>query len=192
MVQSPTKENHIEQDTQDTQVCVQLPFGYLKGQRIHNLSVPVVDLHHSKKVQNWTQSARFLSLGLHRGEKSSSSTCWQCSSQYRPGGSWLSFPPGLIADSCLTGIYQYHQVHFCKAALQLLGSQPVLVPNVIPPQGQDLAFPFVDLHEILFCPLLQPVKVHLNGGIPIWCVTFPPSFDPSANMLRVQPVPQSR
>lgn len=37
----------------DTQGCVQLSFGRLKGQRIHKLSVPVVDLHHRKKVQNW-------------------------------------------------------------------------------------------------------------------------------------------
>lgn len=40
----------------------------------------------------------------------------------------------------------------------------VLVPGVILPQVQDLAFPFPELHEISVVLFFQPVNVPLVGG----------------------------
>lgn len=53
------------------------------------------------------------------------------------------------------------QVLFCRAALQLGSSQPVLV-RVVPPQVQDFALSLVEHCEILVSPFLQPVKLPLD------------------------------
>ena len=47
---------------------------------------------------------------------------------------------GQLAD------HQEPKALLCRAALQLFGPQCVLVHEVIPPQVQDFAFPFVELH----------------------------------------------
>lgn len=39
--------------------------------------------------------------------------------------------------------------------------QYILVYGVIPPQGQDFSFPFVELHDIHVGPFLQHVEVPL-------------------------------
>lgn len=68
-------------------------------------------------------------------------------------------------------VHQHSQSHFCKCFLA--GLYPVLVRRVIPPLGQDLAFPFVKLHEIALCPFLQPDRIPLNGSTtPIFPVKF--------------------
>ena len=61
--------------------------------------------------------------------------------------------------------YQYPQVLLCKAALNPVLPQPVLILGIAPTQVQDLALGLVELHEVHVGPLLQPVKVPL-GGIP--------------------------
>lgn len=49
--------------------------------------------------------------------------------------------------------------------------QTALVPEVIPPQGQDMAFPCVELHEVSVGPLLQPVKVLMSGITTSWPIS---------------------
>ena len=46
--------------------------------------------------------------------------------------------------------------------LQLVGPQHVLIHGVIPPQVQDLAFPFVEPHEIPVDPLFHPIEQQHN------------------------------
>ena len=36
---------------------------------------------------------------------------------------------------------------------------------------QSRILPFVELHEVFFCPSLQPVKVPLNGSTALWCIS---------------------
>lgn len=63
----------------------------------------------------------------------------------------------LLARGQLTG-HPHHQVPFCKADFQLVGTQHILVLGADPPQGQDFGRPFVDLREILVGPFLQPAE----------------------------------
>ena len=60
-------------------------------------------------------------------------------------------------------IHQYPQVVFCKAALNPFIPQLALVMEVALTQVQDLAFGFVEPHEIHLGPLLKPVQVPLDG-----------------------------
>jgi len=55
---------------------------------------------------------------------------------------------------------------FCKAALQLIGPQPVLEHEVILFQAEEFAFPFAELPpaEIPLGAFLQLVKVPLNSS----------------------------
>ena len=46
------------------------------------------------------------------------------------------------------GVHQDPQVLLCKAAFQPCGPQRGLEHGFIPPQGQNLAFPSVEFHEI--------------------------------------------
>ena len=64
-------------------------------------------------------------------------------------------------------VHQNTQVLLCRPAFQSVGLQFVLVSGVIPPLVQHFALPFVELHEVSICPVLQPVKVPLNGSKPI-------------------------
>lgn len=73
-------------------------------------------------------------------------------------------------------VHQNPQVLFCKAAFQLISSQPVLVQGVVPPQGLDLAFAFVDLHDVPISPFLQPTQVPLNGSTTAWCIGHSSQF----------------
>ena len=68
----------------------------------------------------------------------------------------------LLAHSQL-GVHQDPKP-LCRAAFQLVGSQPVLVPGVIPTQMQDFAFSLVELREIPLILIIQSVKVPLNGN----------------------------
>lgn len=73
------------------------------------------------------------------------------------------------------GVHQDFQVLFCRAALQLGSSQPVLV-SVLPPQVQDFAFCFAEHCEILVSLFLQPVKVPLDGNVTFWCISHSSQF----------------
>lgn len=46
--------------------------------------------------------------------------------------------------------------------------------RVIPPQGQELSLPIVQLHETSADPSLQPAKVPLSCRTPIWSVSHSP------------------
>ncbi|XP_052556631.1 uncharacterized protein LOC128089357 isoform X2 [Tympanuchus pallidicinctus] len=61
-------------------------------------------------------------------------------------------------------VHQDTQVPLCRAPLQQLIPQPVLVHAIIPPQMQDSTLAFVKPHLVVFCPALQPVQVSLNGS----------------------------
>jgi len=49
-------------------------------------------------------------------------------------------PKGTLLAHVQLGVHEDPDVLFCYAAFQLGGLQHVLVPGVVPPQGQDLAF----------------------------------------------------
>jgi len=54
--------------------------------------------------------------------------------------------------------------------------QPVLVPGVVPPQGQDPALALVEPHQVPLCPALQPGQVTLNGSTACQCIHHTSQF----------------
>ena len=60
-------------------------------------------------------------------------------------------------------IHQYPQVLVCRAALNPLILQSVLIVGVASTHVRDLALGLAELHEVLMGPLLTPVKVLLDG-----------------------------
>lgn len=48
------------------------------------------------------------------------------------------------------------RAHQGRSAFQQVSSHTVLVHGVIPPQMQDYAVTFAELHDVLLCPSLQP------------------------------------
>ena len=70
----------------------------------------------------------------------------------------------LLAD-VQPGVHQDLWVLFRKACLQVGGSKHMLVPEVVPPYVQDFAFLLVEHHDVPVSPLLQPVKVPLDGSM---------------------------
>jgi len=62
---------------------------------------------------------------------------------------------------------QHPQVFFLRAALTSFSSQPVFVLGIAPPHVQGLALDLVELHEVCTGPVLQPVKVPLDGIPPL-------------------------
>ena len=72
-------------------------------------------------------------------------------------------------------VQQHTQGLFCQATFQPGSPQHVLVPGVVPPQGQDVAFPFGDLHEVPASPFLQPGTVPLTrpgvSAAPLRCAS---------------------
>lgn len=62
------------------------------------------------------------------------------------------------------------QVISCKAAFQSVVSQPALMWRDFPPQVQNLAVLFTELHEIPVCSFFQPCWVnYLNGSTTLTC-----------------------
>ena len=111
-------------------------------------STPMSLLH--RGAQNWTQHSRYVSPALRGAEHSPPSTSWQCASQEAAGRLCCKGP--LLAHDQF-GVYP--QVLLFRTAFPTVGSQ--CMPGVVPPQGKDLTFCFIELHEILLNPLLQPV-----------------------------------
>ena len=68
------------------------------------------------------------------------------------------------------------QVFFGRVVLNLFILQIVLVVGVASTQVQDLAFRFVEPHEVHLGPLLKPVKVPLDSISSLWCVNGTPQF----------------
>lgn len=80
---------------------------------------------------------------------------------------------GHIAGSYWIAVHQDPQVLLCQPAFQ---PQHGPVHAVVPPWVQDSAFPFVELHEVPLCPLLQPVKVPLNSSTHNCCINHCSQF----------------
>ena len=74
---------------------------------------------------------------------------------------------------------------FSRAALNPFVLQLVLVMGVALTQVQDLAFGFVEPHEVYLGPLLMPVQVPLDDILSLWVSTEPHSLMTSPNLLRV-------
>lgn len=74
------------------------------------------------------------------------------------------------------------------SAFQAVIPKPVLGHGVIPPQVQDLSFPFAELISVCFTTLSYPqwIAAQLCGA------SATPSFVSSANLLRTYSVPTSR
>lgn len=66
--------------------------------------------------------------------------------------------------ACLQLVHQNPQILFWSAP-------PVLVHGIVPPQGLDVAFAFVDLHEVTISPFLQKTQIWLNGSATAWCIS---------------------
>lgn len=49
----------------------------------------------------------------------------------------------------------------------------VLMPWVVPPQGQDSTILLAQLNGVLVSPPLQSVQVHLDGRMAFWCNQSP-------------------
>lgn len=102
-------------------------------------------------VQHWAQSSR---CGFTRAEQTGRTT-------------FLDLLAMLFLTAGQLVVHQDPQC-FCKAAFQVVSPLLVLLHEVIPPQVQKSAFPFVELHETPISPFFQPVKVPLNSSTTIW------------------------
>ena len=72
--------------------------------------------------------------------------------------------------------HQYQQVFLSRAALNPFIPQLVLVVDVTSSHAQNLAFGFVEPHEVHLGPLLKPVKDPLDGIPSFWCVNCTPQL----------------
>ena len=81
------------------------------------------------------------------------------------------------------GVHQEPQVCFCSVAPQLGGTYHILVHGIVPPQGQDFALPFAELHEVPLGPFLQLDEILLDGSTTLWCISAPPRLASSADLL---------
>ena len=70
---------------------------------------------------------------------------------------------GTLLTHIEPAVDQHPQIPFCRAALQPLLSQSVLVPGVTLSQMQNLTFVLVKFHAIDDCPMLQSIQVPLQG-----------------------------
>ena len=84
-------------------------------------------------------------------------------------GGCLCHKPALLARVQLV-VHLGHKVLPHKAAFPSLRRQHVPVHGIVPPQGKDFAFLFVDLCEVPLSPVHQPVQVPLNGSDTNWCI----------------------
>ncbi|KAK4811354.1 LOW QUALITY PROTEIN: hypothetical protein QYF61_027583 [Mycteria americana] len=72
---------------------------------------------------------------------------------------------GTLLTHIEPAVNQHPQVPFCRAALQPLLSQSILVSSVTPSQVQNLAFVLIKFHAIDDCPMLQSIP--LQGLLPL-------------------------
>lgn len=88
-------------------------------------------------------------------------------------------------------IQQHSQALLDKAVVELFISQPAWILGVSPTHTEHLVLGLLKLHEILMDPLLELVRVSLDGFHPPGVLTAPLSLVSSANLLRVHSVPLS-
>lgn len=85
---------------------------------------------------------------------------------------WLSLPWRVhcwLVASCLST-----RTHRSFSGKLFSSSQHVWVPQTIPPQMQDSAFPLVQPQGIHLSPVLQPVPVPLDGSTTLLCISCSP------------------
>ncbi|KAK4806807.1 hypothetical protein QYF61_005603 [Mycteria americana] len=70
---------------------------------------------------------------------------------------------GTLLTHIEPAVNQHPQIPFCRAALQPLLSQFILVPGITPCQVQNPAFGLVKFHAIDDCPMLQSIQIPLQG-----------------------------
>ncbi|GAB0208543.1 macrophage immunometabolism regulator [Grus japonensis] len=75
--------------------------------------------------------------------------------------SWL--PGHTLLTPTEPAANQHPQIPFCRAALQPLLSQSMLVSGITPSQVLNLAFVLVKFHAIDDCPMLQSIQIPLQG-----------------------------
>ncbi|KAK4810954.1 hypothetical protein QYF61_013362, partial [Mycteria americana] len=134
-------------------------------QSLHHLRGPSLDSLQYVQASPVLGSPE-LDTGLQQGHIAGS-----CSTWCPPG------PPGPFLPSCFPA-----------------GRPPacVLVHGVIPPLVQDLALPLVELHEIPVSPILQLVKVPLDGSMTLWRISCSSQFGVICKWLGVHSAPSSR
>jgi len=64
-----------------------------------------------------------------------------------------------------------HRSFFCQAALQLLGYQSVLVPEITIFQVEDMAFSLVELYKVLDSSSRLHDKVPADSSTDFWCTS---------------------
>lgn len=97
-----------------------------------------------------------------REGESPPSTFWPNYFSCRSGYRWLSEIQVHIASSCPFFYHKKLQVFLCRAALNLLITQPVLLLHFALILVQHLALSHVKLHEYCTGPLFKPVQVPLD------------------------------
>ena len=116
------------------------------------------------------------SLVQSRGGGEHPLACWPQSSECTPGYHWPSWQQHAWLGHGYLLIHQHSQVLLCRAALQQVSPEPVLMHGVIPPQVQDLALALVELHWFPLCPTLQPVQISLKGSTAFQCISHSSQF----------------
>jgi len=132
------KQGHLDQVAQD---LVQAGFEYLQRRRLHKPSgqpVPVLCLLQSKKVLPRVQMDLPTLFLMH---------------PRIPLAFFATRAHGQLVISLDT------QVTLCRAAVQQVILEPVMVHGVVPPQMQDPALALVELHQ-----------VHENGSTAFQCI----------------------
>lgn len=86
-------------------------------------------------------------------------------------------------------IHHYLQVLFGRAVLNPFITQLVSIKDFASTQVQDLAFGFVDPHDVLLGPLLKPIQVLLHGILSLWYVDHTPQSSVTCKLLRMHSTP---
>jgi len=110
-------------------------------------------------ARHWTQHSRYVSLVLSGDHLPQSGDTLPDAAQGALG--LLCCKDSLLSHVQLC-VHQKPKF-FCTAAFQLV------CPSLY--WRNALFLPFAEFQEILLGPFLQPVKVLLNGGPPIWCIS---------------------
>jgi len=142
---------------------------------------------HSRTFSHHSQIVGPRTAHRAQGEPTPTLTQWD-NPLFRPAGCAVSdatqggvCPPGCQATGLAPvepAAGQHHQVPFCRAALQPLLSQFILVPSTTLPQVQNAVLGLVKFCAINHCPVLQcyldpsprpPVHSESPQHLPVWC-----------------------
>lgn len=119
-------------------------------------------------VQQQTQQSRWVSLVLSRGEGSPSPPA----SNILPNAAQDAITKH-IAGTCPSWCPPGPTKAF---SANLFSRWSALVAGFIPPQGHNLGFPFMELHDVPVGPFFQPPVVPLNSSTPTWSINHSSQF----------------